>query len=265
MKNYRFIVILFLASFALFFNSCEDIIELELDNATSKVVIEANVTNILEPQIIKVSRTKSFEEENSFLPVLGATVRVQEENGPTYNFVGGLNGSYISIPFRGVPGRKYIVTVTVDNQTYTAQSTMPPVVNLDSLTVTELSFFGTTNKLVQVNYKDIPNVPNQYNLVISVNNDLRNGYYPESDRFNDGSQVKNTIFIDEPELKSGDKVLIDFQCIDLNTYRYFFAITQIGGNGGPPTTPANPDSNFNNGALGYFSAHTSQKVSITIP
>jgi hypothetical protein len=153
----------------------------------------------------------------------------------------------------------------VNNQTYTAQSIMPPVVKLDSLTVTEISFFGNTNKFVQVNYKDIPNIPNQYNFVISVNDKLRNGYFPESDRFNDGSEVKNTLFTSEPDLKKGDKVTVDFQCIDLGIYRYFFAITQIGGNGGPPTSPANPDSNFNNAALGYFSAHTSQKTTITIP
>lgn len=248
-----------------FFASCEDVIELNLDDSTSKIVIEANVTNVLEPQIIKISRTKSFKEENSFLAVIGASVKVQEENGPTYSFVESSSGNYLSIPFKGTPGKRYTVTVTVSNQTYTAQSLMPSVVKLDSLTVTEISFFGTTNKFVQVNYKDIPNIPNQYNYLISVNDKLRNGYFPESDRFNDGSQVKNTLFINEPDLKKGDKVTIDFQCIDLNIYRYFFAITQIGGNGGPPTSPANPDSNFNNGALGYFSAHTSQKVSIIIP
>ena len=248
-----------------FFASCEDVIELNLDDSTSKIVIEANVTNVLEPQIIKISKTKSFKEENSFLAVIGASVKVQEENGPTYSFVERSSGNYLSIPFKGTPGKRYTVTVTVSNQTHTAQSLMPSVVKLDSLTVTEISFFGTTNKFVQVNYKDIPNIPNQYNYLISVNDKLRNGYFPESDRFNDGSQVKNTLFINEPDLKKGDKVTIDFQCIDLNIYRYFFAITQIGGNGGPPTSPANPDSNFNNGALGYFSAHTSQKVSIIIP
>lgn len=265
MKNNRFIYFLSLISIAISFTSCEDVIDINLDNAKANVVIEANVTNILEPQIIKISRTKPFNEENSFLAVTGATVSVKEENGPNYTFVGGTNGSYISIPFKGVPGKKYTVTVIISNQTYTAQSVMPPVVNLDSLTVTELSFFGSTNKFVQVNYKDIPNIPNQYNYVMSVNDVLRKGYYIDFDRFNDGNQVKKGLFTDEPDLVKGDKVTVDFQCIEMNVYRYFFAISQIGGNGGPPTAPANPDSNFNNGALGYFSAHTSQKLTITIP
>ena len=265
MKNSRYKYFLSLILLLVFFASCEDVIQLDLDNANVKIVIEANVTNVLEPQIIKISRTKSFNEENSFLPVTGASVKVQEENGPSYSFTESSGGNYLSIPFKGNPGKKYTVTVTVSNQTYTAQSIMPPLVKLDSLTVTELSFFGNTNKFVQVNYKDIPNIPNQYNFVISVNDKLRNGYYPESDRFNDGSDVKNTLFTKEPDLKKADKVTVDFQCIDLVIYRYFFAITQIGGNGGPPTSPANPDSNFNNGALGYFSAHTSQKLTISIP
>ena len=263
MKNSRFLNFFSLILLLVFFVSCEDVIELDLDDANAKIVIEANVTNVLEPQIIKISRTKSFSEENIFLAVIGASVKVQEESGPTYSFVENSSGNYLSIPFKGTPGKRYTVTVTVNNQNYTAQSIMPTVVKLDSLTVTEISFFGNTNKFVQVNYKDIPNIPNQYNFVISVNDKLRNGYYPESDRFNDGKEVKNTLFTSEPDLKKGDKVTVDFQCIDLGIYKYFFAITQIGGNGGPPTSPANPNSNFNN-ALGYFSAHTSQKVTIYI-
>lgn len=265
MKKYRFIYLFSLLTLVIFFTSCEDVIEIKLDKADTKVVIEANVTNVLEPQIIKISQTKPFDDINSFLALKGAVVRLQVENGTTYNFIEGSDGTYISTPFKGVSGTKYTVIVTIASQTYTAQSIMPAVVNLDSLTVTELSFFGNARKFVQVNYKDAPNIPNQYNYVIKVNDKLRNGYFVDSDRFNDGSQVKNTLFTNEPDLKSGDKVDVDFQCIDMKIYRYYFAISQIAGNGGPPTAPANPDSNFNNGALGYFSAHTSQKVTVTIP
>jgi hypothetical protein len=264
-KNKLYIITLFAAFTSLFLSSCEEVIDIKLDQAQAIAVIEANVTNILEPQIIRISLSKPFTDDNTLLPLKNALVTVQEENGPTYVFLEGLNGNYISSPFSGKPGKKYTVQVKSNNKTYTAQSIMPQVVLLDSVTVTELTFFGNKRKFTQVNYQDTPNINNQYNYVLSVNNELRNNYYVDSDRFNDGNKVTNTIFSDEPDLKSGDKVTLDFQCIDLNIYRYFFSISQISGNGGPPTAPSNPDSNFDNGALGYFSAHTSQKVQITIP
>ncbi len=80
----------------------------------------------------------------------------------------------------------------------------------------------------------------------------------------DGKEVKNNIYIDEPDLVVGNVVRIQMLTIDENVYRYLFSITQITGNGGPPTAPANPTSNFNNEALGYFSASTSTEQTITI-
>ncbi|MBK0384346.1 DUF4249 domain-containing protein [Pedobacter sp. SD-b] len=254
-----------LALTVLAFSSCEDVIDLKLKNAAPQIVIEANVVDNQNYQIVKISKTKNFDEDNSVVNVSGANVSVTEEGGQVYNFTEFSPGNYKSGFFVGKHGKKYTIKVDADGHTYTAFSTMPQRVNLDSLTVTELSFFGKKNKFVQVNFNDPVNIKNQYNYVITVNDTLRNAYYVDEDRFNDGKTVKNTLFTSSPDLKTGDKVSVDFQCIDYDIYRYFFAITQINGNGGPPTAPANPTSNFDNGALGYFSAHTSQKVMVKIP
>jgi hypothetical protein len=259
MKN----IIYYLSAFIILtFSSCEDVIDLKLDNAEPQIVIEANVVNNLNKQTVKISTTKKFSDNNTSFPFKGATVTIM---GTKVIFTEDEPGIYTSSFFIGRPGEKYTLQVTANNKTYTAISTMPQVVNLDSLSVTELSFFSKKNKFVQVNFKDPPNIKNQYNYVISVNDSLRNAYYVDEDRFNDGKNVKNTLFTSNPDLKSKDRITIDFQCIDYNTYRYFFAITQISGNGGPPTAPSNPPSNFDNGALGYFSAHTSQFKSVIIP
>jgi hypothetical protein len=247
------------------FSSCEDVIDLELKDSKPVVVIEANVSDELKRQIVKVSQTKSFTQDNSIIPVSGAIITIKEDGGLTYSLVETTNaGVYQSVNFAGKPGKKYTIDVTTNSKTYTANSTMPNKVALDSLTLTELTFFGNTQKFVQVNYKDPANIRNFYNTLLTVNGELRTGYYVEVDRFNDGSVVKNTIFSDEPELKSKDVIKVEFQCIDQNIYKYFFAISQISGNGGPPTAPANPASNFNNGALGFFSAHTSETKTATI-
>ncbi|MGF1925517.1 MAG: DUF4249 family protein, partial [Bacteroidia bacterium] len=107
-------------------------------------------------------------------------------------------------------------------------------------------------------------IPNFYFNRVFVNGGRRDNFSLDSDRFTDGNEVKNNIFVNEPELVAGDAVRIQMLTIDENVYRYLFSITQISGNGGPPTTPANPNSNFNNGALGYFSASTSTEETLII-
>nr|WP_294898540.1 DUF4249 family protein [uncultured Pedobacter sp.] len=245
---------------ALALNACEKVIDINLKNAKPVIVIEANVNDEYMPQVIKVTQTKPFTEDNSLSVVSDAVITLKDltENKTYHVGTADAEGNYFSERFRGKPGNTYQISVKSDDVTYTAKSTMPKKVILDSLSVTEISFFGKSQKYVKVNYADTYDVPNQYRYILTVNNKLVEGYFVDSDRFNDGKYVSNTLFNSKPELKSGDEIKLEFQCIDMNVYRYFFAISQISGNGGPPTAPSNPDSNFDNGALGYFNAHTTE-------
>lgn len=253
-----------LLSLSVLFISCEKLIDINLNEANPNIVIEANLTDRVQQQVVKISQTKAFSEDNTIVPIKNANILVSDDKGNQYPFTEVTSGNYLSSFFAGITGRKYTIQVKVNSKIYTASSIMPQRVILDSLTVTNLTLFGNSRKYVQVNFMDPPNIANQYNYVIIVNDTLRNAYYVDNDRFNDGKMVINTIFTGDPELVSGDKIRVDFQCIDNNVYRYFFALSQISGNGGPPTAPSNPDSNFSNGALGYFSAHTLQRMNITL-
>lgn len=247
------------------FSSCEKVIDLNLDQTTPKIVIEGIFTDLNVSHLVSLSFTKSFDAENKKVPVSGALVVLKEENGPTIVFTEqGKSGNYYSSKYKGIVGKKYTMTVTANGKTYTAISKMPFPVPLKSLNQVELTFFGETKKLVQVNYNDPIGIENFYYNKLYVNDLKRGSLYIESDRFNDGKEVKNTIFVSDPDLKTGDKVKVQLLTIDENVYKYLFSISQISGNGGPPTTPANPTSNFSNGALGYFSASTISTDSLTI-
>lgn len=252
--------LIFLAIIALALNACEKVIDIDLKDAKPIIVIEANVIDDFVAQKVKITQTKPFTEDNSVKPILNATVVLKDLTlNKTYTFnVPDATGTYSSEKFKGTAGHTYELKIQSDNQEYIARSTMPRKVALDSLSVSEISFFGNTQKYLKVNYADPGEYQNQYRYVLTVNDALVKGYYVDSDRFNNGKYIANTIFTDEPELKTGDTIKVEFQCIDMNIYRYFFAISQISGNGGPPTAPSNPDSNFSNGALGFFSAHTSE-------
>lgn len=261
LKKYSFLIVV-VFSFCLY--SCEKVIDLNLATTAPKIVIEGIFTDLNVRHSISISNTTDFDAPNVKKSVTGALVTLKEENGPTITFTEQGPGSYLSTRYKGVPGKKYTLTVTLNGQSYVATSIMPLPVPIKSLNQVELSFFGETRKFVQVNYDDPAGVANFYYNRLFVNKLKRSSFYLESDRFNDGRTVKNTIFNDEPDLITGDKVQVQMLTIDQNVYKYLFSITQINGNGGPPTAPANPTSNFNNGALGYFSASTLTTDSLVI-
>lgn len=252
--------ILYIAIIVSILSACEKVIDIDLKNSTPIIVIEANITDDFTAHKVKITQTKPFTEDNTVIPVLNGAITLTDLTlNKSYTFTrSDSDGNYFLENFRGSPGNTYKLKVQIDNQEYTATSTMPQKVALDSISVAEISFFGNTRKYINVNYSDPLDYENQYRYILTVNKQQVKGYFVDSDRFNNGKYVRNNLFSDEPELKSGDEIKVEFQCIDMNIYRYFFAISQITGNGGPPTAPSNPDSNFNNGALGYFNAHTSE-------
>ncbi|MGY0034920.1 hypothetical protein [Pedobacter sp. NJ-S-72] len=58
------------------------------------------------------------------------------------------------------------------------------------------------------------------------------------------------------DMVPGDTIAVEFQCVDVAVHRYFFSLEQNLGET-QPVSPANPPSNFDNNALGVFSAYTS--------
>lgn len=247
-----------LAFIILSITSCEEVIDIDTNTAEPQLVIEANFSDIGERQYVRISETVPVSDQTKFIGVANADIEISNQNGISYKYIEEEPGVYYRL-LRGIPNSLYTLKVTVGGKTYTAVSKMPKKVALDSLSITEISFLDEKRKYIQLHYKDPVDEVNQYNFVIDINEKRSNSYYVERDRFNNGKNVTNIVFTNEPEIKSGDDIKLNFQNIDLNIYRYFFSITQIGGNGGPPVSPANPNSNFDNGALGYFNAHTSER------
>lgn len=247
----------------LLFSACEKIIDLKLDNANPLLVIDGGINDQNENQQVKISRTYNFTEPNKFNGVSGAKVVLTRPNGSTVNYTEVSPGIYQTVKMRGVPGSKYILNVTLEGKTYTASSTMPGRVTLDSLTFKEFNFFGTQNTYVAVNYNDPAGVDNQYRYILKVKGKIEEDMVNE-DRFNNGNKVSDVIFYEIEDLKAGEVIDVEFQCIDRNVYRYFYSLGQNNGRGGPPVAPSNPVSNFDNGVLGVFNAHTSSRRSVVI-
>lgn len=155
----------------------------------------------------------------------------------------------------------------MENQTYTAQSTMPQRAAFDSIKVEKVLMGGETEYNLIPVYLDAVTKGNSYRFVLSQNNKLVNQHFIQNDEVKNGMVNTSRLEVDDNdvELKAGDLVTITMQCIDKNVALYYRTLAMIADSGpGGGTTPNNPSNNISNGALGLFSAHTTETKQVTI-
>jgi hypothetical protein len=143
-------------------------------------------------------------------------------------------------------------------QSYSATSTMPDPVKLDSVTFEEnTGLNGISEVTAIVNFQDPPGVANYYQFFEAVNGKAVPDIFVFDDRLSDGRYIQEPLFNDTAYLQPGAALLLTMNCVDENIYNYFYELSNVTATAGlQSTTPTNPTSNINNGALGYFSAHT---------
>ncbi|MBB6271602.1 hypothetical protein HDF26_002059 [Pedobacter cryoconitis] len=237
------------------FSACEKVIDLKLDNAAPAIVIEGGVNDLNENQMIRITKTYNFYDANRFNGVGGAKVVLTASDGTLVNYTESSPGIYMSPKFKGKPGTTYKLTVNSEGKTYTASSTMPQKVILNLLTFKSVNLVDKTRKYVTVIYDDPPGIPNQYHSIIRFKGKVKFDVATD-DRFNDGNKVNDILFYDLKDMVPGDTIAVEFQCVDKTVYKYFFSMGQNTAEA-QPVSPANPPSNFDNNALGVFSAYTS--------
>lgn len=257
--------LLLIAILLLTASACQKVIDLKLDNSAPQLVIEGNLTDNEGEQVVIITRSVPFSATNNFPAVSGAVVSISDSTGIPNVLTERAPGVYIISPYQGFYGRSYTLTVKVNGITYTASSTMPQLVTLDSLTAKSDDFGKKSLRTIVVNYQDPPMAANQYRFILSINSKQINTIFTNDDSFTNGRYVKEELFQTGTDIHHGDTARVEMQCIDKNIYKYWFSLSQQQNNGpGGGITPSNPPSNFNNGALGYFSAHTVSNQAITI-
>ncbi|TWJ00844.1 uncharacterized protein DUF4249 [Mucilaginibacter frigoritolerans] len=240
--------------------SCTKVIDLKLGNVSGQLVIEGNVTQVPGPQYIKLSRNVAFTSTNTYPAVSGATVSVTDSLGNIYPFTESPAGTYSIPSMAGKTGNTYTMTVVTGGKTYTAKSTMPGFVHLDSIT-SRASFFNTSKNLrqVTVHFQDPAGIPNQYRFVLYVNSVQVKSVFAFNDDFSDGRYSNIDLIENDIDIHPGDTAKVEMQCIDKPIYTYWYTLMQQDPNGpGGGVTPSNPPTNITPTTLGYFSAHTTQ-------
>lgn len=242
-------------------SSCEEVIDIDLDDVPSQLVIEANLTDEGTPCTVKISKTMDFQDATQFLGVSGAIVILTDNAGNTDTLAMTTDGIYQSQNIMGVSGTTYSLSVSVEGNTYTASSTMPQEVPMDTLE----TYYGFGTNLVVPVYEDPADVSNFYHFNLFVNGEKDATIFVQDDELSDGNQISTPLFGGEDELETGDTITVEMQSIDAAVYLFYYSLSQNQGGPNGAAAPANPVSNFTGGCLGYFSAYTTNQDTIVIP
>ena len=261
--------LLLVASSILALTSCEVTVDLDLKQTESKVVIEGQVTDHPGKQYVKVTRSSGFYSTGPAPRIQNAIVSVEDDLGTMHNFVHNPGahpdsaGIYLpALPFVGEVGRTYLLKVTVDGVTYTAEDALASVIEVDSLTV-RINEEEKEDPKDEGKYYELllfarePQDQQNFYLFKFYRNDTL-VYYSETDIYysDDEFLAENIDGIPSPVFYgSGDIGRIEMYSLSRVGYVYFRDLwgllnNDAGGMFGP--IPASPRTNVKNGALGFF-------------
>lgn len=234
--------------------SCTKVIDVNIDNAPPKVVIEGHI-NSNEPTIVKLTRSIEVDQENTFPEISNAVITITDDQGNSEQLSEITTGLYRGQSITGIEGRTYTLTVSTQGETYKAVSTMPGLVPVDSITTRPFAGFGDGTEFAVVHYTDPAGPGNNYRAVLYINDTLVPDIFIEDDLFINGNSREAVLFSPDYTIDKGDRITIEINCLDRPIYQYFLELIEADG-ASQTASPSNPKSNIEGGALGYFSAQT---------
>lgn len=247
--------------------ACKKVIDVDLKDAAPQIVIEGNITDAPGFYTVLISKTVDVAASNTYPPVTDAIVTITDTVAHiTDTLSQARSGVYITNQIMGFPNHTYYLNVYEGNKVYSANSKMPIPVLLDSISFAENIGFNNKEEINAIaNFQDPAGITNYYWFTEGVNSRMIPDIFVFEDRLSDGRYIEYPLYNDSSYLNPGDTLQLTMNCVDENTYNYFNTLINVtGGNNFQAVTPANPVTNLTNGALGYFSAHTTQRASIIV-
>lgn len=280
LKNF---VLLFLTS--MLFASCEEVIELDLEEGESQMVVDAFISN--EAKIQRVILTRSAAYFNNSLPVgvSGASVSLSGSDGSEYIFTENTKGSYEydagNLAAIDSIGTKYTLKINYNGKEYRSSSYLNPVPPIDSIVFYQEKnpFTGELGYFAEFFAKDIAGRSDYYRI-----NSFKNDTAIEAvGRFNlakDASFIgdaadgfvfilpirRSINFFDKP-FEIGDTSKVELYSLNHEAWTFLSRVNTEASNGGLfSIPPANIKSNIldaagqvQNEVLGVFSMMAVEK------
>ena len=256
-------------------SSCEEVVDLKLDTAAPRLVIEATIVwakgTTGSTQKIKLTTTTGYYDTE--IPVVsGAQISIKNSTNTTFNFVEIPNtGEYSCSNFVPKIGDTYTLTIVYKGETYTGTEifqSLTPITRVE-----QNNEGGITGKDIEVKayFNDPENVNNYYLYRYKYTNEATISYSVDEDIYFQGNEFFSNSSNDD--LKTGDVVELLHMGISKQYYNYMnILIGNTGTNSGgpfqtPPTTVRGNIKNIsnpNNFPLGYFTLGETDARTYTI-
>lgn len=245
---------------ALSVTSCQKVINVDLNDAAPRIVIEGLITDGPGPYSISISKSGSYFNQPDLFPVSGAEVIITDNTGSVDTLNEIKKGLYVTLFTRGIPGRTYTLKVISDNMEYTGSSTMLSHVHLDSLSLRrnqdqhfDLGMDNRNEENVELDcfFRDPPE-KNYYRIKVFTNDTIRtDSYRLYDDQYTNGMETGLRI----THASANHTYRIELLSLDKATFGFYRTLEDLlHSNPIFGSTPANPNTNLSNGALGYFGA-----------
>ncbi len=265
-KNQYILLFLFIFIFS---TACEEVIDVELDSANPVLVAEG-VIEPGRPAWIKLSYTSDYFSEEEVVYEENARVYITDDKGNSDSLSYDSKGIYIGEDIFGEVNTTYTMFINVNNQEYQASSTL-----LASSKILNV-WFGKSG------ISQLGEDESNYEIYVKIHNDIeQDNYYlfkffENGEVKNDRYSLANSSYYSEESYLEYNPILVSFDAgssvevvlyrLDENTYNYYSQLNDLlEDDFGGSSTPYNPQSNFGDDVLGYFSARSYDTYTADVP
>ena len=257
---------------SLMFSSCEEVVQVDLDSAEPRLVVEAFINwqkgEDGSTQKIRLTTTAGYYDQQ--VPTVSdAVVTVTSEDGTVFDFIEESAGNYFCYDFVPEIGKSYELMILVNGEVYTATEKLYEVPEIVS--VEQNNDIGFSDDIIEIKYffQDNGEEENYYLDSFYSDGFLTSEYGISSDELFQGNMMYGIYLTDE--LNSGDVLDIKLFGISRSYYNYMRVLFNSASSGGPFPIPVgtvrgnlvnqtNPDKY----ALGYFRLSEVDQITYTI-
>ena len=239
--------------------SCENVINIPLNEADRKIVVEADLCDLPGLSYVLLSKTGSVYDDSTFYSLSGASVTVTDLSGTSFVFMEDslVPGLYLCPGFVVQPENHYDLLVEVEGKTISSSSASFSKPNLTDITFDPQvvyfgSYAGDTAWIPYYHLSDNGAEQNYYKIRMVKNGKPRRRFMLTDDKLFNGSNFSGAIYTNS--VKHGDTISIELMSTDEANFNYFETFENADGDAGGPfsAAPANPVSNIVGDAIGYF-------------
>lgn len=255
------------------FSACQDVVELEVPKGDTRLVIDGRVYHGKALQEVTISTTSPFFDKGNTPRVSNATVVIEDNLGHRDTLTEGEKGVY-QIKKEGDLGKRYRLEIVLENGKRYGSSyqELKPVPAIDSIYYEMTGSADNAEFSVSFNFKDNQDVKDFYRWNYAINGKYNNAsIISTSDKFFNGSDVKDVDIINDEDIASGDQVLIEQMSINEEEYIFIQKFKQSLETGGlfssPPIPVRGNVVNLDDSkeyALGFFGVSSVTKAEIKI-